>query len=291
MTNDSATKSRRYAMTVLPAPPHLALHTPAAPASRQVGLPTVSLLGLPIHCVTTEVAVAHILDSLERGVGGWVMTPNVDILRRWVRDEQFRMLAADVTLCVADGMPLVWASRVMRTPLPERVCGADLTRSLLAAAADQSRSVFFLGGAPDAADAAADAMRAAHPHINIAGTYCPPFGFENMPAEWSSMAEALYAAQADMVFVGLGCPKQEVVIDRLRPILPGAWWLGVGVSFSFLGHTIGRAPGWMQRSGLEWLHRLSREPRRLAHRYLIDDAPFAAWMLLRAACGNARGDA
>jgi N-acetylglucosaminyldiphosphoundecaprenol N-acetyl-beta-D-mannosaminyltransferase len=77
----------------------------------------------------------------------------------------------------------------------------------------------------------------------------------------------------------------------LRPILPGAWWLGVGVSFSFLGGTISRAPAWMQRSGLEWLHRLSREPRRLAHRYLIDDAPFAAWMLLRAACGKARDHA
>jgi N-acetylglucosaminyldiphosphoundecaprenol N-acetyl-beta-D-mannosaminyltransferase len=250
-------------------------------------LPTVKLLGLPIHCVTTDVAVDHIFQSLASGTGGWVLTPNIDILRRWSRSEHFRLLASDVTLCLADGMPLVWASRLLRTPLPERVCGADLTRSLIAKAARTGRSVFFLGGAPGAAEAAIAALREENPQLNVAGSYCPPFGFEKNASEWSNMSESLFAAQPDIVLVGLGCPKQEKVIDRLRPILPNAWWLGIGVTFSFLGGTISRAPLWMQRSGLEWLHRLTREPGRLAKRYLIDDLPFAAWLLLQAARGTA----
>jgi N-acetylglucosaminyldiphosphoundecaprenol N-acetyl-beta-D-mannosaminyltransferase len=250
----------------------------------------VKLLDLPIHCVTSEVAVDHILASLARGVGGWVLTPNVDILRRWVRSPRFRLLAADITLCVADGMPLVWATRLMGTPLPERVCGADLTRSLLEKAADRGRSVFLLGGAPGASEAAIAAIQKAHPQLNIVGSYCPPFGFEQSAAEWSNMSEALFAAQPDIVFVGLGCPKQEIVIDRLRPILPNAWWLGIGVTFSFLGGTLTRAPRWMQHSGLEWLHRLSREPGRLARRYLVDDLPFAVWLLWRALRGNAAAE-
>lgn len=269
-------------MTVSSTLPHLAPHTPTMPASRNTRLPIVTMLGLPIHCVTYDVVIEHILSSLSQGIGGWMLNPNIDVLRRWVRDEHYRLLAADVTLCVADGMPLVWASRLMGTPLPERVCGADLTKMLLAKAATTGRSVFFLGGAPGVADAAIEAMRAEYPQINIVGSYCPPFGFEKNAAEWSNMSEQLFAAQPDIVLVGLGSPKQDVVIDRLRPILPNTWWLGVGATFSFLSGKVGRAPVWMQRCGLEWLHRLLSEPTRLAKRYLIDDVPFALWLMWRA---------
>jgi N-acetylglucosaminyldiphosphoundecaprenol N-acetyl-beta-D-mannosaminyltransferase len=238
---------------------------------------------LKVHGVTADAAVAHVLDCLDRRIGGWVMTPNVDILRRWVRNQSFRATTAGVTLCVPDGMPLVWASRLCGTPLAERVTGADLTQSLIAAAAARGKSVYLLGGAPGTAVEAASAMRRAHPQLRVAGTYFPPYGFENDPRQWDSMAEAIGTAQPDMVFVGLGSPKQEYVIQRLRGLLPASWWLGIGVTFSFLSGQLSRAPQWMQRCGLEWLFRLMCEPKRLARRYLVDDLPFAASLLAHAA--------
>jgi N-acetylglucosaminyldiphosphoundecaprenol N-acetyl-beta-D-mannosaminyltransferase len=153
----------------------------------------------------------------------------------------------------------------------------------VAAAAGRGKSVYFLGGAPGSAAEAANAMRKAYPQLRVAGTYFPPYGFENDPRQWDAMAEAVCLAQPDIVFVGLGSPKQEYVIECLRGLLPVSWWLGIGVTFSFLSGQISRAPSWMQRCGLEWLYRLVCEPKRLAKRYLVDDLPFAAWLLAHSA--------
>jgi N-acetylglucosaminyldiphosphoundecaprenol N-acetyl-beta-D-mannosaminyltransferase len=264
---------------------HSILRQTAQRAIAPPAMPVVSVLGLDVHRARLSEAVEHIVSSLGQGIGGWVMTPNVDILRRWVNSDEFRQLTSEVSLCVADGMPLVWASRIAGARFPERVTGADLSRALIAAAAGRF-STFFLGGAPGAADMAVRKMQKAHPELEIVGTHCPPYGFEDDPAEWDEMSSMLAAARPDVVFVGLGSPKQEKVIRRLRELAPSAWWLGVGITFSFLGEQIPRAPRWMQTTGLEWLHRLGCEPKRLAKRYLIEDLPFAAWMLARAARGK-----
>src|SRR6185503_14088249 len=100
------------------------------------------------------------------------------------------------------------------------------------------------------------------------------FGFESDPKEMERLAAALSEAAPDIVFVGLGSPKQEKLIGRLRSTLPGAWWLGVGISFSYLTGDVRRAPVWMRRCGLEWFHRLTSEPGRLARRYLVEGIPF-----------------
>jgi len=175
----------------------------------------------------------------------------------------------------ADGMPLIWASSLLGNPLPERVTGSNLISSLTAAAAARGRSIFLLGGSPGAAQKAAVVLSARHPNLRIAGVSSQPLESSADRSEWKSIADALTAANPDIVYVALGCPKQEELIEALRHTLPAAWWLGVGIAFSFVAGSIPRAPLWMQRIGLEWFHRLLKEPRRLARRYLIDDLPFA----------------
>ena len=255
------------------------------PALRANGLnrhlPLIDLNGVKLHALTEAHVIGHILDELSAGRGGVVVTPNLDHLRRYCHDLSFGALIAEADLVIADGMPLVWASRLQGTPLPERVPGSNLISSLAAAAGERGRSVFLLGGDPGTAQGAAQALQQKYPSVRIAGTHFPPFGYQDNPREMSAIIQTLSDAKPDIVFVALGSPKQEKLIARLRPILPDAWWVGVGNSFSFLAGHVKRAPVWMQRIGMEWLHRLGQEPRRLFRRYLIVGIPFAASLLGR----------
>jgi len=207
-------------------------------------------------------------------IGGWVVTPNLDILRRHKRSASFRNLVATSTLNVADGMPLVWASQVKGQPLPGRVNGTDLMISVCEAVSSTGKSVFFLGGNKGSAETSAEAMQNDYPGLTVAGCHCPEFGFENNIEDVEEIANILRAADPDFVFVGLGSPKQDVLINMLRLQLPKVWWLGVGVSFSFIAGEITRAPDWAKKTGFEWGYRLCAEPRRLFKRYLVTGVPF-----------------
>jgi len=257
--------------------------TPARAVAAAARLPIVELNNVKLHAVGEQQVISYILDQMNAGRGGVVVTPNLDHLRRYCRDLSFGALIAEADLVVADGMPLVWASRLQGTPLPERVPGSNLISSLSAAAGAQGRSVFLLGGDVGTAEGAARTLKQKYPGVRIAGTHFPPFGFQNSPKEMGAIIQVLSEARPDIVYVALGSPKQEKLIARLRPILPGAWWIGVGNSFSFLAGHVKRAPIWMQRIGMEWLHRLMQEPRRLFKRYLIVGVPFAASLLGRSA--------
>ena len=234
----------------------------------------VSLLGVYFDSVTESECVERISTELDRGQGGWVVTPNLDILRQCVQSPSLGRMVRGADIVVPDGMPLVWASRLQRSPLRQRVAGSDLISSLSAAAAERDRSVFLLGGAEGTASEAAARLRQGHDSLRIAGTYCPPHGFEADEALLQTIADMITEASPDIVFVGLGFPKQERLIHYLRPRLPKTWWLGVGISFSFLAGRVRRAPRWMQVMGLEWVHRLWQEPKRLFRRYIIQDVPF-----------------
>jgi N-acetylglucosaminyldiphosphoundecaprenol N-acetyl-beta-D-mannosaminyltransferase len=258
-------------------------HVPARVREPARAFPTIELNGVKLHAVTEAQVVKHILGELAAVRGGVVVTPNLDHLRRYLHDLRFGALITEADLVVADGMPLVWASRLQGTPLPERVPGSNLISSLSSAAGLQGRSVFLLGGDPGTAAGAAAALLRKYPHCRIAGTHFPPFGFEKDNAQKAAMIQALSDTNPDIVYVALGSPKQEELIDHLRGVLPNAWWIGVGNSFSFLAGNVKRAPVWMQKSGLEWTHRLMQEPRRLFRRYLIVGVPFAASLLGRAA--------
>lgn len=248
----------------------------------------IRLHGLAIDRLTEAEAIAAVLGALDERRGGYAVTPNLDHVRQFAQRPDLRPIFERADLVVADGMPLVWASRVQGTPLPERVAGSDLVWSLTAEAALRGRSVFLLGGAPGASEAAEARLRALYPGALIAGRLSPPLGFERRPEEMERIRSALADADPDIVYVALGFPKQERLIAYLRPEFPRAWFLGVGFSLSFIAGDAARAPGWMIRLGLEWVHRLAQEPRRLAKRYLVHDLPFAARLFARAAVTRLR---
>jgi N-acetylglucosaminyldiphosphoundecaprenol N-acetyl-beta-D-mannosaminyltransferase len=254
---------------------------PVERSAALAAVPAVELAGVRLHAINEADTVRVILDEVEAGRGGVVVTPNLDHLRRCLTDPHFEALVAEADLVVADGMPLVWASRAQGTPLPERVAGSNLISSLSESAARRGRSVFMLGGAPGTAAGAAKVLQNRFPGLKVAGTYCPPIGFEQNKRIMGELRDVLAASGADIVYVALGSPKQERLIALLRAALPSAWWLGVGNSFSFLCGHVRRAPRWMQRVGLEWLHRLCQEPRRLFRRYIIVGVPFGMRLMWR----------
>ena len=208
--------------------------------------------------------------------------PNLDILRRWMTDASFRTLVSGrETLFTADGAPIIWLSHMLGTPLPERVSGSDLFVELASDAAINGKSVYLLGGNPGVAEIAARILVERFPALRIAGCHAPPFGFERDPDELEKIRRLLNTSRLDIIFVGLGSPKQEQLIASLRELLPLSWWLWVGVSFSFLAGDVKRAPIWMRRVGLEWLYRVLQEPGRLFKRYFLVGIPFALGLFVR----------
>jgi N-acetylglucosaminyldiphosphoundecaprenol N-acetyl-beta-D-mannosaminyltransferase len=241
---------------------------------------TIELGGLAIDAVTEEEAVAHVLEELRAGRGGRLGTLNTDILRAASRKPEMNRLITGSSLLVADGMPVVWAARLQGTPLPERVTGASLVFSLSRAAAQEGRSIYLLGGGPPGVPEQARAvLRSRYPTLEVAGVDAPPQGFDTSAAGIDAVCARVLSAAPDIVYVGLGFPKQESLIARLAPLAPSSWFLGCGAAISFAAGAASRAPRWMQRVGLEWLYRMAREPRRLARRYLIDDLPFAGSLI------------
>jgi N-acetylglucosaminyldiphosphoundecaprenol N-acetyl-beta-D-mannosaminyltransferase len=263
--------------------------TSTGPATGASALPQVRIGDLDVHRIDEAECVAHTMRELAAGRGGWIATANLDHLRMLRSSAEFRRAYQNATIVVADGMPLVWAARLQGTPLPGRVAGSDLIHSLSRAAAAHGRRIYLLGGNPGAADAAAERLCTAAPGLVVAGTDCPPFGFDRDPALMQALRERVAASGADVVFVALGAPKQELLIGAIRDALPRAFWIGVGISFSFVSGEVRRAPSWMRRVGLEWVHRLWQEPRRLARRYLLHGVPFAARLLLQACWRRVRG--
>lgn len=237
-------------------------------------VPTVPLMGLDVAAFTERDTVDHVLNSLRDGEGGWLCTANLDILRQWHESDEVRDLVSGADLVVADGMPLLWAAELQGSPLPERVAGSTLIMSLTAGAAEAGASIFMLGGNPGTAEGAMNKLTELSPGLELAGTLCPPFGFENDATWLDRIEQSLRDAEPDIVYVALGSPKTERLIAELRTRLPEMWFMGCGISFSFLAGEVRRAPVIVQRLGFEWLHRMIQEPKRLYRRYLVQGIPF-----------------
>ena len=247
----------------------------AAPSPPPAPPTLCCLMGMRLARVTRAELLDRIFAALAAGQGGWLVTANLDFLRRYVGDARVRTLYDAADLCVADGAPLVWASRLQGYGLPERVTGSSLLWYLAERAAREARSLYLLGGTPASNQGAARVLVERYPALHICGRSCPLISAPPTADELASLQSELTALRPDILLVALGSPKQEEVIAALRPHLPATWMVGVGASLSFAAGELDRAPVWMRRAGLEWLHRLAQEPSRLARRYLIEDLPFA----------------
>ena len=238
--------------------------------------------GVPVDRVTAAEALDRIEALVAAGRGGAVFTPNVDHVVLASRDPELARAYGAVDVSLADGMPVVWASRLLGTPLPEKVSGSDLVLPLAERAAQRGWRTYLLGGAPGVAEEAARRLQARFPGLVLAGTDAPRVTLE-ADAEGDHALARLAAARPQLVLVALGAPKQEVWIHRHRAALGPAVAVGVGAALDFVAGRVRRAPRWVSRAGLEWLWRLGREPRRLWRRYLVQDPAFAAilWRELR----------
>ena len=222
----------------------------------------------------------------------YIVTPNVDHAVMLQTNRRLQTAYAGAALVLADGAPIVWASRLLRRPVPERVAGSDLAPALFARAAelhargelDAPLRVFLLGAAPGVADRAAQVIQHRWPGVEIVGTLSPPLGFEHDAAENERIIAAVNDTAPDLLLLGLGAPKQELWISAHAPQLHARAALCIGATIDFLAGEKRRAPRWMQRVGLEWLHRLATEPRRLAARYARD-----AWIFPRLLWRDWRG--
>ena len=212
-----------------------------------------------------------------------MVTANLDILRRAVLDSDARALYGNADLICADGMPLVWASQILGEPLPERVAGSTMTAELAEWAAREGRTMYFLGGDPGAAEGCRAELERRHPGLRVLGTSSPWVSKPATVEEVDAIAEEIGEDVPDILLVGLGSPKQEYLIQKLRVRYPKTWMMGVGISFGFIAGQVKRAPEWMQRTGTEWVHRMVQDPKRLVRRYLVDDLPFAALLFADAA--------
>jgi N-acetylglucosaminyldiphosphoundecaprenol N-acetyl-beta-D-mannosaminyltransferase len=243
-----------------------------------LALPRVRVGKLSIDVVDFEGALAAIDRLVVAKNGGTVFTPNVDHVVMAEHDERFRTAYAAAALSLVDGTPVLWASRLLRTPLPEKISGSDLVMPLLRRAAERGYRVYFLGGAPGVAELAKSKLEAALPAIQIVGTDASRIDVDT-PLDSDQVAERIRLAKPDLVLVALGAPKQEIWsftrAERLQP----AVLIGVGASLDFVAGIQKRAPSWMSKSGLEWLYRLAQEPRRLAARYLLRDPEFCLILL------------
>ena len=264
------------ALPLDPQPP-AAVSAESSLASREMGSP-ISIMGVPFDNVTTAHTLALIRQMIESRCPHYIATANVDFLVQAQTDGELRRILLDAHLVLCDGTPLVWASRWLGNPLPERVAGSDLVPLVLRLATERGYRVFLLGAAEELNRKAAENIEEKHPGLIIAGRYSPPLApLEKMDHE--DIRQRIRDARADIVLVAFGCPKQEKWISMNYRKLGVPVCVGVGATIDFLAGAVRRAPVWMRKCGLEWTWRMLMEPRRLAKRYLKGGLVFGYGLL------------
>ena len=221
--------------------------------------------------VTEEEAIRHIEECIKDRKIGFVVTPNVDQIVMMEKNLYFREICDNAELSVVDGHPLLWIAKWYKRPIKEKICGSDLMPHLCRIAAEKGYKIFLLGAAEGIAAKAADILKEQNPGLIIAGTYSPPFGFEKDQAELDKINRILKESEADMLFVGMGAPKQSVFIYENMDIYQIPMSFCVGATIDFIAGEQTRAPRWMTDHGLEWLYRLFKEPKRMFKRYIVND--------------------
>lgn len=238
------------------------------------------LLGMRVDATDYAEATARILAMAEHG-GGITCVASVHMVMEAWDDPFFQRVVNAAELVTSDGVPLVWSLRALGIPGATRVYGPDLTLAVCAEAARRGVPVGFLGGRPAVLDALTRRLAERFPGLSVAFAHSPPFAPPGAPvAADTDVAEAIEDSGARVLFVGLGCPKQERWMAAHREHLSCAM-VGVGAAFDFHAGALAQAPPWLQRAGLEWLFRLACEPRRLWRRYAWHNPRFVLHMALQ----------
>lgn len=242
----------------------------------------VAVLGVPFDNVTMDEAMELIEEKIEEQGFHQVATANVDFIINAIHDQALQEMLCCCDLVVPDGMPIVWASRLMGSRLKERVSGVDLIPRLAELAANRRYGVYLLGASERSSRRASEVLKKRFPKLRIVGRHCPPVApLAKMDHE--TILRRIERAQPDILLVAMGHPKQEQWLAMHRQRLRVPLCMGVGASLDFLAGEVSRAPVWMQTAGLEWLYRAAHEPRRLTQRYFMDACGLARHLPLQMA--------
>jgi N-acetylglucosaminyldiphosphoundecaprenol N-acetyl-beta-D-mannosaminyltransferase len=238
----------------------------------------VTILGIRVHNVTYEEALQQMDEFVRSGEPHHVVTVNPEFIMAARKDPDFARILNEADLALPDGQGLLWASRILGSPLRERVTGVDALTRLAALAAEKRYSVYLLGAAEGVAEEAASQLGHRHPGLPVVGTYAG----SPSPEEEEDIVSLVRRANPHILFVAYGAPKQEKWIERNLARLGVPLAMGVGGAFDFISGRATRAPRSFQRVGLEWLYRLIRQPWRWRRMLAL---PRFAWLVFRARPG------
>jgi N-acetylglucosaminyldiphosphoundecaprenol N-acetyl-beta-D-mannosaminyltransferase len=239
--------------------------------------PAITLMGCRIDNLSMEETLARIGEFIRSGQPHQHVVVNVDKLVKASRDPGLRRIINECALVNADGMPVVWASRLLGKPLKERVAGVDLFEALMRRASEAGWRVFLLGAKEDVVAEVSVSYRRRYPGLVVAGWR---HGYWQGEGEEAAVAAQVRESKADLLFVAISSPKKEQFLGRWQESMRIPFAMGVGGSFDVAIGRVRRAPLWMQRAGLEWFYRFLQEPRRMFRRYFIDDMAFV-WLFIK----------
>jgi len=256
---------------------------------------SIAILGIPIDNLSLAETVEHIfamIDGYQKDKRPrQVATVNVDFVvntlswsLKHIRHPELLDILRRADLVTPDGMPIVWASKLLGVPLKERVTGADLVPGLAREAAERGKSIYFLGGRDDVGRQAADLLKDRHPDLTIAGVDSPFVHVEGAALSEAqeddrAVVERINRSATDILLIGFGNPKQEIWFDRNRTRLKVPVSIGIGGTYEFIVGSVSRAPAWMQKTGLEWVYRITQDPWRLWKRYFVGFFKFGLMLL------------
>ena len=255
------------------------LREPPPTLNRTDSLPKVPVLGARITPLTLEETVQLLMDMVKRKTRGYVCVANVHTTTLALCDDHFRKVLNGAAAVVADGMPVVWRVRAAGHPEAGRVHGADLLENTCVAGVPARLRHGFFGGLPGVAEAMVSSLTERFPAIQVGGVWNPGT-IQQGEASPPDLLGAINESNCDVLWVGLGAPKQEIWMEQHRRHLQTPVMVGVGQAFDILGGRICRPPDWMGRNGLEWMYRLTQEPRRLWKRYLYYNSFFLWYLFL-----------
>lgn len=231
----------------------------------------IRLLNTHINNLTLKEIERYLDDRVKDRKPAHLVSLNVDQVIKVENNAEFSKIVDEAELVITDGTPIVWISKLKKTPIVEKIPGPQLAESLIKYSCEKGYKIFLLGAKEGVAAKAASLMEKKYPGLQIVGTYSPPFGFESNPKEIDRMNNMLKDSGADIVIIGLSAPKQEIFVynnkDKYRIPLS----LSLGAAIDFLAGNVKRAPEWVNKCGMEWFYRFILEPKRLFKRYFMDD--------------------